>query len=274
MMKGGVKNSQELDTASSKIQQKIGEKLISALPISGKMSVLDIGSGDGALTLKLAKRTEGPVVGIDRSPENLLFSKKQAENKSISNAIFVEMDPRTMKFDTQFDVIFSNSRLHLVNGHDHVLRSIKNALKPDGIIGLQFPLVTKATPFIEAIEKVIKSQDMQGYYSNWTPSWFLPGPEGYGSMLKQAGINAESRTISDTINFSTLEESMQFFNYNILNEYLRLLPESEKPMLVNHVTRNLEEQLKSGEISFQMERLFVLSNPEKFDLLAESIRKR
>ncbi|MDE1825192.1 MAG: class I SAM-dependent methyltransferase [Candidatus Micrarchaeota archaeon] len=278
MMKVGAKSTQELQTASSKIQQKekAGEKLISVLSISGKMSVLDIGSGDGTLTLKLAKRTSGQVIRIDNSLDNLLPVKKQAEQEGITNITFLEMDARTMKFENKFDAIFSDSRLHLINGHDHVLGKIKDALKPGGILGLQIPLVTRATAFIDPIEKVTKSADMLGYYTNWTPQWLLPGPEGYDPLLKQTGVQAKSRIISEPIALSTLEESLHFFNYNlnILKDYTRLLPPDDIPKLESRIRKNVEEQLKSGEISFQMDRLFVLSNPEKFDLLAESIQRK
>ena len=48
-------------------QKEWGQRLISELNLKGNEAILDLGSGDGALTARLAELVpEGKVVGIDR----------------------------------------------------------------------------------------------------------------------------------------------------------------------------------------------------------------
>ena len=52
---------------------------------SGKENVLDIGSGDGAITWKIANQTAGHVIGLDVSPDMTAFAKK---NHKADNLFF------------------------------------------------------------------------------------------------------------------------------------------------------------------------------------------
>jgi len=87
-------------------------------------NVLEIGCGEGVRSEKIAKRC-GRLIGIDPSPENIIFARK----KGIQNCLFKEGKAEKLNFpDKSFDVaIFTLSFHHI----DESLRSqaIKEAVR-------------------------------------------------------------------------------------------------------------------------------------------------
>ena len=66
-------------------QFKWGLELLDKLELKGNERVLDIGCGDGKLTIEIAKRVpDGYVVGIDNSEEMISFARKIFPERQIS----------------------------------------------------------------------------------------------------------------------------------------------------------------------------------------------
>ena len=86
--------------------------------------ILDVGCGEGALTLKIAKRG-ATVTGIDNSLEMV-----EAARANHVDALVV--DAGDMSFDAEFDAAFSNAALHWMLDRQAVADGIFRALKPGG----------------------------------------------------------------------------------------------------------------------------------------------
>jgi trans-aconitate methyltransferase len=124
----------------SDLQAEMGQMLIDKLQFQTHYRILDIGCGVGNLTIELAFRcNQGSVLGIDASSSMIEQAKTQASD--VSNIEFRVLDAEHIQFQQEFDVVFSNSALHWVSKSETILLAIRKALKPDGRIALQFPLL-------------------------------------------------------------------------------------------------------------------------------------
>lgn len=96
---------------------------------SGKIHVLDIGCGNGALLNALAERIESGF-GVDESESILEWAR--AKNSEISNLSFRKIDGPKLPFDDDsFDVVFSLMSFRYLDW-DPLLAEIKRVTRPGG----------------------------------------------------------------------------------------------------------------------------------------------
>lgn len=85
------------------------ETALSRLPAGCKKSVLDLGTGTGAIALAIAAhRPELRVTAVDASAKALKIARQNALTLDISNATFLQSDWFSALQDQQFDLIVSN----------------------------------------------------------------------------------------------------------------------------------------------------------------------
>jgi ubiquinone/menaquinone biosynthesis C-methylase UbiE len=129
------------------LQDKIQELVISHIDWNGKGKVLDIGCGNGPLTIKIAQHyPNAEIVGMDYWGKNWDYSKKV----STTNAQIAGVDKRVtfqhgsaseLPFENaSFDLVVSNLVFHEVQNVKDKRISIREALrvlKPGGVFVLQ-----------------------------------------------------------------------------------------------------------------------------------------
>jgi SAM-dependent methyltransferase len=127
---------------------RMREKLLSKIDLSGSEQVLDIGCGQGLLTVPIAADlTNGTVTGIDfiqngfkpeESFKNLL--KNAQYEQAESRIILKNVDPRQLPFPSDtFGVIVSGWALHTIYdeaGRKHAVKEIIRVLKPGGTLAI------------------------------------------------------------------------------------------------------------------------------------------
>ena len=86
--------------------------------------ILDLGCGDGALTLKL-KALGCEVVGVDSSPELVHVAQALGLDARL-------MDGQNLQFKAEFDAVLTNAALHWMKQPDAVIQGVGQALKPGG----------------------------------------------------------------------------------------------------------------------------------------------
>lgn len=88
-------------------------------------SFLDVGCGDGQLTLRIAS-TGARVVGVDNSQEMLAAARSRGIDAHEGSA-------ESLPFaDRSFDAVFSNAVLHWVYKQDAMMGEVRRVLKPGG----------------------------------------------------------------------------------------------------------------------------------------------
>ncbi|HEY9712552.1 MAG TPA: class I SAM-dependent methyltransferase, partial [Chroococcales cyanobacterium] len=94
----------------------LGQAVLSLLSPQPGERVLDIGCGDGALTEKIAA-CGARVVGVDSSAELLKAARERGLDVHL-------MDAQALRFDDEFDAVFSNAALHWMTEPASVVRGV------------------------------------------------------------------------------------------------------------------------------------------------------
>src|SRR5687768_8266609 len=92
--------------------------------------ILDVGCGEGSLTEKIIA-AGATVVGIDASAEMVAAATARGIDARV-------IDAQRLRFDREFDAVFSNAVLHWVRDHDAMLAGVHRALKPGGRFVAEF----------------------------------------------------------------------------------------------------------------------------------------
>ena len=92
--------------------------------------LLDIGCGTGYLIEMLAKSHEAEFIGLDLSPEMI----KQANNKSIKNAKFIEGRSDEIPFeDNTFNIVTCSQSFHHYPNTDKAMQEARRVLRTGGL---------------------------------------------------------------------------------------------------------------------------------------------
>ncbi len=116
------------------------QHILSKLPISKGMDVLDLGTGTGVLVPYLSEMvgTEGHVAAIDLSEGMLSIARKKYGH--LSNVEFLKLDFEEEQIPGKFDVAMLYSVYpHLHSPADTIEWLFKMNMKPGGVIVIAFP---------------------------------------------------------------------------------------------------------------------------------------
>ncbi|HEX2623675.1 MAG TPA: methyltransferase domain-containing protein [Sphingomicrobium sp.] len=142
----------------------LGEAALALLDPQPGEQILDIGCGDGTLTLKI-KEAGADVVGIDNSLSMIGAAKAKGLDARL-------MDAADLRFSEAFDAAFSNATLHWVLDKERAARAIWFALKPGarfaGEMGGDGNLAKLRRTLDD--ELVARGYGPPTYASNWYPS--------------------------------------------------------------------------------------------------------
>ena len=172
-------------------QQVWARELISKLNLSGSEHVLDVGCGDGKVTVEIAAQVpRGKVVGMDMSDQMVEFARQSFPPAKHPNLSFVQGDAADFDLGTEFDLVFSNAVLHWLKDHGPVLLSISRALKPQGWALLQMGGKGNAEKIIGVMEYLAERDPWQAYLAGMGMPYGFHGPEEYQAWLEPAGLKA------------------------------------------------------------------------------------
>jgi len=108
-----------------------GRRLLTAAVLTPGERVLDVGCGNGAISLEAA-RTVGPggrVTGLDLSAPMLGVARRRAEEQGIA-VDFVQGDAQTASFDEPFDVVLSRFGVMFFDEPEVAFANLAKATRP------------------------------------------------------------------------------------------------------------------------------------------------
>ncbi len=140
-------------------------------------AILDVGCGDGTLTLQIKERG-ADVVGIDNSLSMVGAAKARGLDARL-------MDAADLRFSEAFDAAFSNATLHWVLDKERAARAIWFALKPGGRFVGEMGGQNNLARLRQALddELVARGYGPPTYAANWYPS-----VEEFTAIYEQAGF--------------------------------------------------------------------------------------
>ncbi|RIX27324.1 class I SAM-dependent methyltransferase [Sphingomonas edaphi] len=163
----------------------LGQAALGLLDPQPGEHILDVGCGDGTLTLKI-KQMGADVVGIDNSLSMVAAAKAKGLDARL-------MDAAELKFAEAFDAAFSNATLHWVLDKERAARAIWFALKHGGRFAGEMGGAGNLAKLRQALDEelVIRGFGPPTYAANWYPT-----PEEFAAVYERAGfIDIDARLI-------------------------------------------------------------------------------
>ena len=213
--------------ANSAIQQKWARELIARLNLRGDEQVLDVGCGDGKVTAEIAYAVpRGTVTGIDASPHMIEFAQKTYPAKQFSNLEFHVMDARKIKFDREFDLIFSNAALHWVDDHQAILRGAASVLKSGGRLVVSCGGKGNAYDVFVVLRPEMRLKRWRGFFRRMRKPYFFYLPADYEKWLPRFGFRATGvRLVPKDATYGGTEEFAAWLRTTWL-PYVQRVPEN------------------------------------------------
>ena len=146
-------------------------------PLPGER-ILDLGCGDGALTLALLE-AGAEVVGVDGSPQMVAAARAAGIDARV-------VDGHALDFEGEFDAVFSNAALHWMRRPDAVIAGVRRALKPGGRFVGEMGGHGCVAAVVTALLAVLERRGING---KALIPWYFPTPDDYRARLERGGFD-------------------------------------------------------------------------------------
>jgi SAM-dependent methyltransferase len=161
--------------ANARFVSDLGMPAVALLAPRPGESVLDLGCGDGALSMRLVE-LGCSVLGVDASPEMIAAARSLGLDARVEDA-------HALPFSEEFDAVFSNAALHWMKDPEAVLASVWRALKPGGRFVGEFGGHGNVAAIVAALELALAARGEEV-----ASPWFFPRPEEYRALLEARGF--------------------------------------------------------------------------------------
>jgi trans-aconitate methyltransferase len=165
--------------ANARFVSELGMPVVELLSPQPGERILDLGCGDGALTIKLVERG-CTVVGIDSSAEMVAAARSLGLNASVAEG-------QSLQFVNEFNAVFSNAALHWMKNPDRVIAGVWRALKPGGRFVGELGGYGNVEAIVMALESALSSRGVVV-----SSPWIFPPPDTYKRLLESSGFTVQS----------------------------------------------------------------------------------
>lgn len=207
-------------------------ELFNNLIISKDDTILDIGCGEGSITIPVSKKVKS-ITGLDSSKEMLKLLNKRAKKRNITNINTIQMSIEELKYEElgNYDVVIASRSL---NG----IIPIKETLTEINKIANKYVFITLFGPNNWIIEK--EFQEYLGNETNEFPSYLY-----LIHILEDLGIYANMKRleINDYRKYSSIEDAMDNGKFR-----LDLLNDGEIKKLKTYLKDILTEDPETGQL--------------------------
>jgi trans-aconitate methyltransferase len=253
-------NAQEYEKNSNN-QKLWGIELISKLNLKENEKILDLGCGDGKISVELARRaSNGYVIGVDSSSQMIELARKRYSSGNFKNLSFMVSNASNLTFENEFDIVFSNAVLHWIKDHIPVLYGVNRSLKEKGKILFQMGGEGNASEILDGLSILIKNEKWAKYFYNFESPYGFYNPAQYEEWLAQTGFKV--------IHTELIPKDMIHENPSALAGWIRTtwlpytekIPSNERDLFIDELVRlyiNKNPLDEKGRAHIKMVRLQV-----------------
>jgi len=200
----------------------LGMPVVELLAPQAGERILDLGCGDGALTITLVA-LGCQVVGVDASAAMIAAAQARGVEAHV-------MDGQALPFGAEFDAVFSNAALHWMPRFEAVLAGVWRALKPGGRFVGECGGDGNTATILQALDSALARRGIAAQTLN---PWYFPTVEAYRTLLEAQGFRIQSlaRIPRPTPLPGGFTGWMETFTQN----FLAAVPIEERPALLAEV---------------------------------------
>src|SRR5262249_209466 len=220
----------------SALQQWLAEKSLARLSLDGDERVLDVGCGDGKVTVEIARRLpRGSVTGVAASQAMIAFAAQQFPATTYPNLRFRVADAAQLPFADQFDLVVSFNCLHWVHDQAAALRGIRAALVAGGRAHLRLVPRGARKALEDVIEDTRRAPAWAVYFPDYRPPYLHLTPDAYRALVGDCGLRIERLDVQqEAWDFGSRDAFVHFDNVTFV-EWTRLLPPARHGAFIDEV---------------------------------------
>ena len=151
--------------------------------------ILDVGCGTGALTAEIS-RSGAEILGVDQSEEMISQARKK-----FSALNFEVLDARQLRFNGEFDAVFSNAVLHWIPEAEQVIAGVGQALKTGGRFVAEFGGKGNIRRLVEGFYRAFAALEVREPEA--LSPWFYPSIAEYAGLLERHGLEVREASLFD-----------------------------------------------------------------------------
>jgi len=238
------------------IRFRAGLDLIARIPKLEYHTIYDLGCGTGHVTRILADTfPNSKVVGVDSSPEMLAAARREFPRLDWQQGDINSWHPAAAP-----DLIYTNAALQWVPGHETLLPSLLNKLRPGGVLAMQVPRHFESPSHLGLKELVMQS----AWRAKLEPLLFtpIPSPEAYWRWLSPHARNVD---LWETIYLQILDGKdpvVDFMRGTALRPFLSALQEDDAAKFIDAFAERMATAYppqSNGQTLFPFRRLFLVA---------------
>jgi ubiquinone/menaquinone biosynthesis C-methylase UbiE len=214
---------------------ELGRPLLDLLAARPNERILDLGCGDGRLTLEAAAGGAS-LTGVDLSPALAAAAREREIDVQVADAAALPYP------DASFDAVLSNAALHWMTAPEPVLGEAARVLKPGGRFVGELGAAGNVATIVGAIASALAQR---GIEVTRAYPWYFPTAAQYRGQLEAAGFGVE--VLERFARPTDLPDDVAGWLATFAESFLAQVPDDGRAALIDDIRTALEPTLRQPD---------------------------